>query len=125
MNVPENLKYTEDHEWVKVDGDELIIGITDYAQGELGDVVFVETPFEGDTFEKGESAGTIEAVKTVADVLMPISGTVTAINDALEDTPELLNKDAFGEGWIMKIRPESMESVNHLLDAETYQRLIS
>ncbi len=125
MNVPENLKYTDDHEWVKIEGDEVVVGITDYAQGELGDVVFVEVPEEGEAFEKGDSAGTIEAVKTVADILMPLGGTITAVNEALEDTPELLNQDAFGEGWILKFKPESMDDLDELLTAEAYKNIIS
>jgi len=104
MNVPTDLKYTDDHEWIRIDGDEVTIGITDYAQGELGDVVFVELPGAGDNFAKGDVAATIEAVKTVADVFLPLTGEVTEVNAVLEDQPETINEDAFGAGWILKMK---------------------
>ena len=124
MNIPTELRYTKDHEWVKLEGDVAVIGITDFAQGELGDIVYVEVETVGDTMEKNEVFGTVEAVKTVSDLFMPIEGTVTAFNTALEDTPEVVNTDPYGEGWIIKvaITPESDHS--HLLDATAYKSLI-
>jgi len=104
MNIPAELKYTKDHEWAKIEGDVVTIGITDYAQGELGDVVFVELPAAGDTVEKGNSFGTIEAVKAVADLFSPISGEVVEVNNLLEDAPETVNKDPYGDGWMVKIK---------------------
>jgi len=125
MNVPADLKYSEDHEWIKVEGENAIIGITDYAQGELGDVVFVELPAVGDSFGKGDVAGTIEAVKTVADLFMPVGGTITEVNEKLEDGSELINGDAYGEGWILKISIDEPDEVETLLDAEAYTSIIS
>lgn len=124
MNIPDNLKYTKDHEWIKVDGDEATIGITDYAQNELGDIVFIEVETEGETLDKEETFGTIEAVKTVSDLFMPVGGEVVAFNTALEDTPEVVNKDPYGEGWIIKIKISDMTEVDDLLDAEAYKELI-
>ena len=125
MNIPAELKYTNDHEWLKVEGDEVTEGITDYAQGELGDVVFVELPEEGTEVDKGESFGTIEAVKAVADLFTPISGEVIAINEDLEDAPETVNKDPYGDGWMVKIKLSDTSELDELMDASTYESHIS
>lgn len=124
MNVPDNLKFTKDHEWLKIEGDEAIIGVTDFAQGELGDIVFVDVSTEGETLEKEETLGTIEAVKTVSDVYMPVSGEVIEFNNKLEDEAELINKDPYGDGWIVKIKLTNKEEINGLLTPEAYQKLI-
>ncbi len=124
MNVPKNLKYTRDHEWILVEDDIVTIGITDHAQGELGDIIFIELPEEGDTFEKGESIGTIEAVKTVADLFTPVSGEIIEINEDLEDASEKINNDAFGEGWIVKIKLSVLSELDELLTAEEYEKVI-
>ena len=124
MNIPENLKYTKDHEWIKVDGDVAYVGITDYAQNELGDIVFVEIETEGENLDKEEVFGTIEAVKTVSDIFMPISGEVAEANPKLEDTPETVNKDPYGEGWLIKIKIGDQSEIDDLLDAEKYKELI-
>jgi glycine cleavage system H protein len=125
MNVPADLKYSEDHEWIRIEGEQATIGITDYAQGELGDVVFVELPAIGESFGQGDVAGTIEAVKTVADLFMPISGTIVEVNEKLEDSSELINGDAYGEGWILKISVADISELNSLLDAAAYTASIS
>lgn len=125
MNVPADLKYTSDHEWIRVEGDSITIGITDYAQGELGDVVFVELPNAGDQFTKGDVAATIEAVKTVADVFMPVSGTVEASNESLDDDSDLINQDAYGAGWILKVKVSDPSELDDLLSAADYQASIS
>ena len=104
MNIPGDLKYTQDHEWVRVNGDVAVVGITDFAQGELGDIVFVEIETEGEELDKGETFGTVEAVKTVSDLFMPVGGEVSEFNEALADDPELVNKDPYGEGWMIKIK---------------------
>ena len=122
--VKDNLLYTESHEWVEVVGDEAVIGITDYAQHELGDIVYVELPEVGDNVEKGEGFGSIEAVKAVEDILSPISGEVIAINEELEDTPEAINNDAFGDGWIIKVRITNKDELEDLINAEAYKQLI-
>jgi len=124
MNIPENLKYTKDHEWIKVDGDEAYVGITDYAQNELGDIVFVEIETEGENLDKEEVFGTIEAVKTVSDIFMPISGEVVEVNSKLEDSPEIVNKDPYGEGWLIKIKLSDKSELDELLDASRYKELI-
>lgn len=124
MNVPENLKYTEEHEWVKADGKIATIGITEHAQGELGDVVFVEMPTVGESFKKGAVVASIEAVKTVADVFLPVSGTITEVNEILNDAPETINQDAFGEGWMFKVEMSDPSELDDLLSAESYQSLI-
>jgi glycine cleavage system H protein len=125
MNFPPNLKYTKDHEWVSIDGDIATIGITDFAQHELGDIVYVEI----DTKDKNLAAetvfGTVEAVKTVSDLFMPVSGTVTEINPLLESEPEKVNTDPYGQGWMVKMKVDNAEDVNKLLDAEAYQKLVS
>lgn len=124
MNVPGNLKYTNNHEWTLVDGDVATIGITEYAAGELGDVVYVELPSVGDTAVKGDSIGTIEAVKTVADIYSPVSGEVVEVNEALADTSELVNKDPYGEGWIVKIKLTDPAELDDLLSPEDYKKLV-
>lgn len=121
MNVPENLKYTKDHEWIKIDGNEGIIGITEYAQGELGDVVFVDIDPDLEEIEKEESFGTIEAVKTVSDLFAPCNGKVLAVNEKLEDEPQLINSDPYGEGWLVKIEIENADELSELLDSEAYK----
>jgi glycine cleavage system H protein len=124
MNIPENLKYTKDHEWIKVDGDTATVGITDYAQGELGDIVFVEIETEGEELEKEEVFGTVEAVKTVSDIFMPISGEVVEVNPKLEDSPEIANKDPYGEGWLIKVKLSDSSEIDDLLDASKYKEII-
>ncbi len=124
MKVPENLKYTKDHEWLRVEGNEAYVGITDYAQGELGDIVYVEVETVGETIEKEESFGTIEAVKTVSDMFMPVSGEILEFNSKLEATPELINKDPFGDGWVIKIRLTNNAEVNELLTPAQYKEII-
>ncbi|MCK4715572.1 MAG: glycine cleavage system protein GcvH [Candidatus Marinimicrobia bacterium] len=124
MNVPGNLKYTNDHEWALVAGDVATIGITEYAAGELGDVVYVELPSVGDTAVKGDSIGTIEAVKTVTDIYSPVSGEVVEVNEALADTSELVNKDPYGEGWIVKIKLSNPAEFDGLLSPEDYKKLV-
>lgn len=124
MNVPENLKYTKDHEWAKIEGDVATIGITDYAQGELGDVVFVELPEVGTTLNAGDTFGTIEAVKAVADLYAPLSGEVVEINPELESTPEKVNQDPYGEGWMIKVKLSNPAEADDLMDAEKYKELI-
>jgi len=125
MNVPAELKYTSDHEWIRVEGDSATIGITDYAQGELGDVVFVELPGVDEEYEKGDVAATIEAVKTVADVFLPLGGSIEAVNEKLDDTSELINQDAFGEGWILKIKMNDTSELDGCMTAEEYIASIS
>jgi glycine cleavage system H protein len=124
MNIPENLKYTKDHEWVKVDGNEAYVGITDYAQNELGDIVFVEIETEGEKLDKEEVFGTVEAVKTVSDIFMPVSGEVLEVNPKLEDSPEIVNKDPYGEGWLIKVKLSNQSELEELLDASKYKELI-
>jgi glycine cleavage system H protein len=123
MNIPENLKYTQDDEWVKVDGEFAYIGITDYAQHELGDIVFVDVDCEGDTINKGEAFGSIEAVKTVADLLMPITAEVVEFNSALEDASSI-NNDPYNAGWIIKVKPANMKDIDSLMDAAAYKTKI-
>lgn len=121
MNIPENLLYTEDHEWVKIDGDEAYIGITDFAQGELGDIVYVEVETEGEELEHGAVFGTVEAVKTVSDLFMPVTGEVLEFNSDLEGSPELVNSDPYGEGWMIKVK---ITEQGNLLTPEEYKALI-
>ena len=125
MNIPANLKYTKDHEWVRLEGDVAYIGITDFAQGELGDIVYVEIETIGDTVEKEAIFGSVEAVKTVSDLFMPVAGEVLEINPKLDGNPELVNKDPYGEGWMVKIRPTDVAAVSSLLSAEAYGALVS
>ncbi|MCD4817663.1 MAG: glycine cleavage system protein GcvH [Candidatus Cloacimonetes bacterium] len=122
--VKENILYTESHEWIKVDGDVATIGITDYAQHELGDIVFVELPEIGDEFDAGDSFGTIEAVKAVEDMILAVSGEIVEINETLEDTPETINNSAFEEGWIIKIKLKDSSELDKLISAKEYQKLI-
>lgn len=121
MTINENVKYTKDHEWVRIDGEVAYIGVSDFAQHELGDVVFVECNTVGETLAKEENFGIIEAVKTVSDIFMPISGEVLEFNDALETNPELINSDPYGEGWIVKIAPSNLSELNDLLDSNAYK----
>jgi len=124
MNVPANLKYSSDHEWVKIDGDIATVGITDFAQGQLGDIVFVDIQTEGETLDKSEIFGAIEAVKTVADALMPVSGTIVEVNGELEAAPESVNKDPYGAGWMVKIKMSDLSELDSLLDAEAYKAIL-
>ena len=124
MNVPENLKYTKDHEWVKIDGDVATIGITDFAQSELGDIVYVEIETEGETMDAEEVFGSIEAVKTVSDLFMPVSGEIIEFNEDLESGPETVNSDPYGDGWMIKIKMSDASEADGLLDAAAYGELI-
>ncbi len=124
MNTPENLKYSNDHEWVSVEGDVATIGITDFAQSQLGDIVFVDVATEGETLEQNEVFGSIEAVKTVSDAFMPVSGEVIEFNEALNDAPETVNQDPYGEGWIIKVKMTNPSEVDALLSAAAYGELI-
>jgi glycine cleavage system H protein len=124
MNFPENLKYTKDHEWIKVEGDTAWVGITDFAQNELGDIVYIEVNTVGETLEQEETFGTIEAVKTVSDLFMPISGEVLEFNKDLEPNPEVVNQDPYGKGWIVKIKVGDMSEIDGLLDVEKYKELV-
>lgn len=124
MNIPAELKYTNDHEWVKVEGDEALVGITDFAQSELGDIVFVDIQTEGETLAKGDTFGTIEAVKTVADAFMPVSGEVVEVNAELEGAPETVNNDPYGKGWMIKVKLSNPAEVAELLSAEQYKALV-
>ena len=123
MHIPENLKYSNDHEWIKVEGDEALIGVTDFAQKELGDIVFVEVETIDETLDKEEVFVTVEAVKPVSDLLLPVGGTILELNEKLEDTPELINKDPYGEGWIIKIKITDLTELDDLLDAAAYKEL--
>lgn len=124
MNIPAQLKYTKDHEWIKVEGDTGIVGITEFAQGELGDIVFIEVETIGENLNKEETFGTIEAVKTVSDIFMPVAGEILEFNPALESSPEIVNKDPYGDGWIVKIRISNPGEVSDLLSADQYKELI-
>ncbi|MFM7387233.1 MAG: glycine cleavage system protein GcvH [Bacteroidota bacterium] len=124
MSVPTNLKYTKEHEWILIDGDVATIGITDFAQGELGDIVYVEIETVGETLSKDEVFGSVEAVKTVSDLFMPVSGEILEFNEALEGNPEAVNKDPYGEGWMIKVRVSDLGEVDSLMDAEAYQGLV-
>ena len=125
MNVPAELKYTKEHEWIKVEGDIATIGITDFAQGELGDIVYVEVESLDDTLEADAVFGTVEAVKTVSDLFMPIAGEVIAFNDTLEDTPEIVNEDPYGAGWMIKVKLSDPKEIENLLDATAYTTLVT
>lgn len=124
MNVPAELKYTKEHEWIRVEGDEAVVGITDYAQSQLGDIVFVECETVGDELEAGDTFGTIEAVKTVSDLYLPVSGEILEFNPELEDEPELVNKDPYGKGWIVKIKLSDDAELDGLLSADAYKAII-
>ena len=124
MNVPAELKYTKEHEWIRVEGEEAVVGITDYAQSQLGDIVFVECETVGDALEAGETFGTIEAVKTVSDLYLPVAGEVLELNEELEGEPELVNKDPYGKGWIVKIKISDETELDGLLNADAYKAII-
>ena len=124
MDFPENLKYTKDHEWIRAEGDEAFVGITDFAQGELGDIVFVEIETVGEELSKSDTFGTIEAVKTVSDLFMPVGGEVLEINPALEDSPELVNKDPYGEGWLIRISMKNTAELGDLMNAAEYKAML-
>ena len=124
MNIPSNLKYTKDHEWVLIEGDTATVGVTDFAQGELGDVVFVEIETQGESLDQGETFGTIEAVKTVSDLFMPVAGEITEVNPGLEENPEIVNSDPYGEGWMVKVRISDASQAEGLLSAADYEALI-
>ena len=124
MNIPANLKYTKDHEWISLEGDIATVGITDFAQKELGDIVYVEVETLDQTLEKDEVFGTVEAVKTVSDLFLPLSGEIVEFNDALESTPEVVNSDPYGAGWMIKIKVANMDEVDSLLSSESYKELI-
>lgn len=120
LNLPDDIKYTDDHEWAKMDGDIITIGITDYAQDQLGEIVFVEMPEVGDSFDQGDEFGTVESVKAVSEMYMPMAGEVVAVNEALEDAPELVNTSCYDQGWIMKIKPQNPSDFEALLDKAAY-----
>ena len=124
MNVPAELKYTKEHEWIRVEGEEAVVGITDYAQSQLGDIVFVECETVGDALEAGETFGTVEAVKTVSDLYLPVAGEVLEFNEELEGEPELVNKDPYGKGWIVKIKISDETELDGLLNAVAYKEII-
>jgi glycine cleavage system H protein len=124
MNVPANLKYTKDHEWVLINGDEATIGITEFAQSELGDIVFVEIETIGETMEKEAVFGSIEAVKTVSDLFMPLSGEILSLNEDLENNPELVNTDPYGKGWMIKVKYTNLDEISELLDNKSYEALV-
>ncbi len=124
MNIPQELKYTKDHEWVRVEGDIATIGVTDFAQGELGDIVYVEVETLDETLEKEEVFGTVEAVKTVSDLFMPVSGEIIEFNDSLEDEPEKVNDDPYGDGWMIKVKLSNTSEVEQLLSADEYQDVV-
>lgn len=124
MNIPANLKYTAEHEWTRIEGDTAVIGITDYAQGELGDIVYVELPEVGSEITINESFGTIEAVKAVSDLYAPLSGVVLEVNAALENEPEIVNSDPYGEGWMIKIKIKNPQEIDELLDYKAYAELL-
>ena len=125
MDFPQNLKYTNEHEWIRVEGDIAYVGITDYAQEQLGDIVFVDIPTVGEALEAGEVFGTIEVVKTISDLFLPVAGEVMEQNETLEEYPELVNKDPYGEGWLIKMKPANLKDVEDLLDAEGYKEVIN
>ena len=124
MNIPANLKFTKDHEWIKVDGDVATVGITDFAQGELGDIVYVEVETEGENLDQHEVFGTIEAVKTVSDLFIPVSGEVVEFNSELESNPELINSDPYGKGWIIKVKMDDSSQLEELLDPSAYEGVL-
>jgi glycine cleavage system H protein len=125
MNIPNNLKYSNDHEWIRIEGDQAVIGVTDFAQKELGDIVFIEVETVGEALGRQDTFGTIEAVKTVSDLFMPVAGDVIEFNEELEDKPELINQDPYGEGWIIKVRINSPDELDDLLNAVQYQKIVN
>ena len=124
MNIPDNLKYTKEHEWVRLEGDVAVVGITDFAQGELGDIVFVEVETVDETLDADEVFGTVEAVKTVSDLFLPVAGEIVEFNEAVEDDPALVNNDPYGEGWLIKVKVSNPADVDGLLDVEAYKAVI-
>ena len=124
MSFPNDLKYTKDHEWLRIDGDEAFVGITHFAQSELGDIVFIDVDTEGESLEKEEVFGSVEAVKTVSDLFMPINGEVLEFNTNLEDNPELINSDPYGEGWIIRVSVSNVDELEELLNSEDYKKLV-
>ncbi|MCK4561749.1 MAG: glycine cleavage system protein GcvH [Flavobacteriaceae bacterium] len=124
MNIPENLKYTKDHEWISIEGDIATVGITSFAQGELGDIVYVDIETVDETFDKDEVFGSVEAVKTVSDLFMPLSGEIIEFNETLEDAPEKVNSDPYGDGWMIKIKMSNNSEIDNLLDAAAYKEII-
>jgi glycine cleavage system H protein len=125
MNFPDNLRYTKDHEWIRLEGDEAIVGITDFAQHELGDIVYVEIETVGQQLNAGDVFGTVEAVKTVSDLFLPVNGSVAEVNPKLNSNPELVNNDPYGEGWMAKVKLSNASDVESLMNAEAYQKLVS
>ena len=125
MNFPTNVKYTSEHEWIRLEGEEACVGITDYAQDQLGDIVFVDVTTEGETLEAGEVFGTIEVVKTVSDLFLPVGGEILEVNPELEEHPELVNQDPYGKGWLVRIRPTDVSEMDKLMDAEAYKQIIN
>lgn len=125
MNFPTNVKYTSEHEWIGLEGEEAYVGITDYAQDQLGDIVFVDVTTEGETLEAGEVFGTIEVVKTVSDLFLPVGGEILEVNPELEEHPELVNQDPYGKGWLVRIRPTDVSEMDKLMDAEAYKQIIN
>lgn len=124
MNLPTNIKYAESHEWIKIEGDNAFVGITDYAQNELGDIVFLDVDCEGETFEQGETFGSIEATKTVADIKIPVDGEVLEVNEMPKDDGSIINTDPYGKGWIIKIKMTNPSQINDLMDAEAYKKIL-
>ncbi len=124
MNIPVDLKYTKDHEWIRLEGETATVGVTDFAQGELGDIVFIEVETVGEILEESETFGSIEAVKTVSDLFMPVAAEVLEFNEALNSSPELINKDPYGDGWIVKVKVQDLSQLNALLDSEAYKELV-
>ncbi len=125
MNFPTNVKYTSEHEWIRLEGEEAYVGVTDYAQDQLGDIVFVDVTTEGETLEAGEVFGTIEVVKTVSDLFLPVGGEILEVNPELEEHPELVNQDPYGKGWLVRIRPTDVSEMDKLMDAEAYKQIIN
>lgn len=125
MNFPTNVKYTSEHEWIRLEGEEAYVGITDYAQDQLGDIVFVDVTTEGETLEAGEVFGTIEVVKTVSDLFLPVGGEILEVNPELEEHPELVNQGPYGKGWLVRIRPTDVSEMDKLMDAEAYKQIIN
>jgi glycine cleavage system H protein len=124
LNFTDDVKYTEDHEWVKLQNDEAVVGISDYAQDQLGDIVFIELPEVGDTFEKGAEFGTVESVKAVSELYLPLSGDVVAVNDSLEDSPELVNSEPYAGGWMIKIKPSNLDEAEQLMSKDAYLEML-
>lgn len=125
MNIPQDLKYTKEHEWIRIEGDIAVVGITDYAQEQLGDIVFVDVPTVGEELEADEVFGTIEVVKTISDLFLPVAGEILEQNEALEAEPEVVNKDPYGAGWLIKMKPANLDDIADLLDAEAYKAVVN